>query len=168
MFDLNGIISNTVFTIAGAFIGTYLSYLREPDHLPVWITCLISSKKIDGEWYCLWKSDKMDTNFWVCDKVKIKQVFGKVLIDVIEPGDEFDWKAICSIDKDYLIGTWHSKNKGSHARGTIMLKISPQGNCLAGYAIGSAENDKIFPQNSVFARTKEDVLKKKKSFLKLL
>jgi hypothetical protein len=49
-----------------------------------------------------------------------------------------------------------------------MLKMSPQGDIWAGYALGTALEDKIFPQVALFARSKEAAWKLRTQFEELL
>jgi len=122
----------------------------------------------EGVWYCVWKSDIEKKDSWVIDTVEFTSFNEKVLISVVEKGDVFDWQAICDFESPYLIGTWHSKNSGALARGVVMLKQSQQGDVWAGYALGTAVKDSIFPQNAIFARSKEIAIAKIKRFDSLL
>ena len=93
-------------------------------------------------WFCVWQEDN-NSNKWITDEVKIVKKYGKLVIKVINPGDQYIWQYSGQFRNGYLIGEFKSTRKGSVSLGSIVLKLNPQGNIMAGYHIGPTNKSKL-------------------------
>lgn len=136
-----------------AIFGALLSViLAERERILDWWR-MRNEKTWEGEWYCSWQDESIVSSSWVVDKVLLSRRFGKLYIDVVEPGDGYEWRAVAVKKDQYLLATWYSTRPNAYAKGVFSVRIESQGQFWCGFQIGPAKKTKIVCGKVVFAKS---------------
>lgn len=121
------ILVGLLFTILGSVISLLIPYFTESHK---------NKKRSDlvGEWFSL---SHGGADNLVRDKISIQIKRGKFLLRNSDNKLGYSYEATCSIQSgSVLTGSWRSTRPGAHAKGELVLMISPQGNWLYGIYSG--------------------------------
>ena len=159
---------NVLISLGSALLGALFSWLiLEPYRLPNWID-LYSRSNLRGRWCCAWQSDIKNSGHWTYDTVTLRNRLGKLRIEVLESSDNYNWAATLRFEKPYFRGFWDSRRPSAIARGTMMVKLSAQGEFLAGHWIGPTNDPRLLTGRMIIASTRSKIEQLKLDFAKYI
>lgn len=93
-----------------------------------------------GTWLSSWY-DSDGQNRWLSEYLEISTIHGRVKIVSRKNDAGYEWEAEGQLESfHYLHGKWYSTHPGALSIGAFILVYFPQGDALAGQAIGPAKN----------------------------
>jgi len=164
---MNVFIEIAISLFSGLFC-VFLGWLLNERHrIPSWLA-LNNHDNWHGIWLCRWSPKKPNDDGWITEKVSLTHRFGQLKIDVVEPGDEYDWEAAVTLKRGYLVGEWKSKKLHSTSFGTVQLKTSNQGNSMFGYFTGTHVNGRMTIYRFIVAENEAELERVTRDFKRLL
>lgn len=147
--------------IAGALLGALLGELVS------WLVLLIrgrlrrsAERDLVGLWHSIYRSDFRDNTNLVQEEVHVTTHLGKVRMRNSKNPSEDSYEVEAELIRDgHLVGTWRSLKAGAHARGAMILMVSPLGDVMYGFFTGLGNTGERTYCSWILVRSHSDIEK---------
>jgi len=123
------------WAVTGAVLSFILSSI-----LPIYLSRRRYEKRTDilGEWKSAYQGIDEPDGIWVTENLHIDVFLGKLRLKNSSSSHKYIYTGYAKIVHDvYIIGDWLSEKPGANAKGSFILTICGQGECMYGYWSGS-------------------------------
>ena len=151
-------ITSIIISIASLVIGYFIPIVED-------LIRFGRSLKLNDNWISTWQTQGGDPNSWVTETVSIRLGYRRFILKNQDNSSGYDWIGFANvIEKQHLIGHWHSVKPGSQSKGTLMLTFSTQGEYLYGHFLGPNHEGQLNLGLLILARS-DKALADAKTFL---
>ena len=128
-----------LYSFSWALIGALLSFALST-FIPLYLNKRRYKKRTDilGNWQSSYQGIDEENGTWVTEKLSIDIYLGKLRLVNFSNNHKYSYTGYGKLIHDaYIVGDWISEKSGANAKGSFMLTICGQGECMYGYWSGS-------------------------------